>query len=68
MILANTENNTVKEISRKAGIKEEAVYHLLEFLTLAGVVEKKNDRYDVDSIIRTIAQLLIELPDPNAEN
>nr|WP_011225143.1 helix-turn-helix domain-containing protein [Sulfolobus islandicus]CAG38178.1 hypothetical protein [Sulfolobus islandicus] len=68
MVLANTNDSTVEEISRKSGIKEEAVYYLLEFLNIAGLVKKENDKYWVDETIRTIAQLLIELPDPNAEN
>nr|WP_011225180.1 hypothetical protein [Sulfolobus islandicus]CAG38219.1 hypothetical protein [Sulfolobus islandicus]CDF47332.1 unnamed protein product [Sulfolobus islandicus] len=63
MILVNTDNSTVEEISRKTGIKEEAVYHLLEFLTLARIAKKEGDKYVVDETIRTIAKLLIDLDD-----
>ena len=68
VILANT-NGTVKEIAEKTGIKEEAVYHLLEFLTIAGIVKKQNDRYFlVDETTRTIAELLLALDDLEFSN
>jgi DNA-binding IclR family transcriptional regulator len=57
----NTNNNTVEEISDKTGIKKEAVYHLLEFLNIAGIVEKHDDRYFVDKTKRVIASLIIDL-------
>jgi len=63
VILANVCDNTVEEISRKTGIKEEAVYHLLEFLSIAGLVKKQNDRYFTEEIVRDIAQLLLDLDD-----
>ena len=69
VILANVCDNTVEEISRKTGIKEEAVYHLLEFLTIAGIVKKQNDRYFlVDETTRTIAELLLALDDLEFSN
>nr|WP_011225230.1 hypothetical protein [Sulfolobus islandicus]CAG38273.1 hypothetical protein [Sulfolobus islandicus] len=64
MVLANTNNNTIKEISRKTGIKEEAVYHLLEFLVIARVVKKENDRYYADETTRTIAEFLLNMKSP----
>ncbi|ACP36067.1 hypothetical protein LS215_2075 [Sulfolobus islandicus L.S.2.15] len=60
--MANT-NGTAKEIAEKTGIKEEAVYHLLEFLSIAGLVKKQNDRYFVDETNREIAELLLALDD-----
>jgi len=65
--LANA-NGTVKEMAEKTGIKEEAVYHLLEFLTIAGIVKKENDRYSIDKTMRTIAQLLIDFKDGDDVN
>ncbi len=67
VILANT-NGTVEEIAEKTGIKEEAVYHLLEFLSIAGLVKKQNDRYLVDETNREIAELLLTLDDLDYEN
>nr|WP_176579828.1 helix-turn-helix domain-containing protein [Acidianus hospitalis] len=61
-------NGTVKEIAEKTGIKEEAIYHLLEFLTIAGIVRKQNDRYFVDETTRTIASLIKDLEEPNITN
>jgi len=66
IILANA-NGTVKEIAEKTGIKEEAVYHLLEFLTIAGIVRKQNDRYFTEENVREIAQLLLDLDDDDFE-
>ncbi|BBG25012.1 helix-turn-helix domain-containing protein [Sulfuracidifex tepidarius] len=62
IILANTDG-TVEDISSTTGIRKEAVYHILEFLTAAGIVKKENDRYYVDETIRTIAQLMLDLND-----
>ena len=67
IILANA-NGTVKEIAEKTGIKEEAAYHLLEFLSIAGIVRKQNDRYFVDETTRTIAELLLALDDLEFSN
>jgi hypothetical protein len=60
--LANT-NGTVKEIAEKTGIKEEAVYHVLELLTIVNVVKKQNNRYFTEEIVRDMAQLLLDLDD-----
>ncbi|WP_244263103.1 hypothetical protein [Saccharolobus islandicus] len=49
-------------------MKEEAVYHLLEFLIIAGIVKKENDRYSIDKTMRTIAQLLIDFKDGDDVN
>ncbi|WP_244988744.1 helix-turn-helix domain-containing protein [Saccharolobus shibatae] len=57
------DNNTVEEIAKKTGIREEAVYHLLEFLTIAGIVKKQENKYYIDETIRTIAQLMLDLDD-----
>ncbi len=67
VILIHTNNNTVEEIAEKTGIKEEAVYHLLEFLTIAGIVRKQNDRYFTEENVREIAQLLLDLDDDDFE-
>ena len=61
VILIHTNNNTVEEISEKTGIKKEAIYHLLEFLNIAGIVEKHDNRYFIDKTTRTIASLIINL-------
>ena len=67
VILANADG-TIEEISRKTGIKEEAVYHVLELLTIANVVKKQNDRYFVDETTRTIASLIKDLDDLEFSN
>ena len=67
VILANA-NGTIEEISRKTGIKEEAVYHLLEFLSIAGIVKKQGDQYFVDETIRTIAYLIKDLEETDITN
>jgi hypothetical protein len=36
---------------------------LLEFLSIAGLVKKQNDRYFAEEIVRDIAQLLLDLDD-----
>ena len=61
-------NGTVKEIAEKTGIKEEAAYHLLEFLSIAGIVRKQNDRYFVDETTRTIVSLIKDLEEPDITN
>ncbi|WP_062088635.1 helix-turn-helix domain-containing protein [Sulfolobus acidocaldarius] len=66
-ILANADG-TVEEIAEKTGVKREAVYHLLEFLSIAGIVKKQGDQYFVDETIRTIAYLIIDLDDLDYEN
>uniref|UniRef100_UPI0031B57996 helix-turn-helix domain-containing protein n=1 Tax=Acidianus hospitalis TaxID=563177 RepID=UPI0031B57996 len=68
LIILTNANGTVKEIAEKTGIKEEAIYHLLEFLTIAGIVRKQNDRYFVDETTRTIASLIKDLEEPNITN
>jgi DNA-binding IclR family transcriptional regulator len=68
VILADVHNNTVEEISRKIGIKEEAVYHLLEFLTIIGVVKKQNNRYFAEEKVRVLAQLLLDLEELDITN
>jgi DNA-binding IclR family transcriptional regulator len=61
VILIHTNNNTVEEISEKTGIKKEATYHLLEFLNIAGIVKKHDNRYIVDKTTRSTATLIIDL-------
>ena len=56
-------NGTVEEIAEKTGIKEEAVYHVLELLTIVNVVKKQNNRYFTEEIVRDMAQLLLDLDD-----
>lgn len=63
VVLANTENNTVEEIAEKTGVKKDAVYHLLEFLTIAGIVKKEGNKYSADGRTRTIARLMLDFPD-----
>jgi len=41
---------------------------LLEFLSIAGLVKKQNDRYFTEEIVRDIAQLLLDLDDLEFSN
>ncbi|ADB87825.1 hypothetical protein LD85_2177 [Saccharolobus islandicus L.D.8.5] len=41
---------------------------MLEFLTIAGIVRKQNDRYFVDETTRTIASLIKDLDDLEFSN
>lgn len=63
LIVLAIANGTAEEIAKKTGLKEKAVYHLLEFLTIAGIVRKQNDRYFVDETDREIAELMLALDD-----
>jgi DNA-binding IclR family transcriptional regulator len=66
-ILANADG-TVEEIAEKTGIKEEAVYHVLELLRLANVVKKQNNRYFAEEKVRVLAQLLLDLEELDITN
>ncbi|MEJ2780606.1 hypothetical protein WIW89_06840 [Stygiolobus sp. CP850M] len=67
-MLANTSGNTIEEIAEKTGIKEEAVYHVLELLRIANIVKKQNNRYFTEEIVRVIAQLLLDLEELDITN
>ncbi len=59
IILSVVDGKTVKEIAEETGIKEKAVYHLMELLKLVDLVEERNGRYY--SEYREMAEILLQI-------